>query len=99
MAALTISSASVGYAQENTEQSYEGVTLQIAHSVTDSNADSFQAEFDAFEEKYGCTIEVERLSSDADEMESVMQVRAATGNLPGYLAELCRRKAGSYVSR
>ena len=82
MAALTISSASVGYAQENTEQSYEGVTLQIAHSVTDSNADSFQAEFDAFEEKYGCTIEVERLSSDADEMESVMQVRAATGNLP-----------------
>ena len=46
MAALTISSASVGYAQENTEQSYEGVTLQIAHSVTDSNADSFQAEFE-----------------------------------------------------
>ena len=43
------------------------MTLHVAHSVTDSNADSFQAQFDAFEEKYGCEIEVERLSSDADE--------------------------------
>ena len=46
------------------------------------NADSFLAQFAAFEEKYGCKIEVEMLSSDADEMESVLQVRAATGNLP-----------------
>lgn len=64
------------------KDSYEGVTLQVAHSFSDSNADSFLAQFEAFEEKYGCTVEVEQLSSDADEMESVLQVRAATGNLP-----------------
>lgn len=64
------------------ENSYEGVTLQVAHNLTDSNADSFLAQFEKFEEKYGCTVEVEMLSSDADEMESVLQVRAATGNLP-----------------
>lgn len=69
-------------ASEAPDKSYEGVTLHVAHSVTDSNADSFQAQFDAFEEKYGCEIEVERLSSDADEMESILLVRAATGNLP-----------------
>ena len=69
-------------ASEAADKSYEGVTLHVAHSVTDSNADSFQAQFDAFEEKYGCEIEVERLSSDADEMESILLVRAATGNLP-----------------
>ncbi|MFT3982852.1 MAG: extracellular solute-binding protein [Lachnospiraceae bacterium] len=63
-------------------KSYEGVTLNIAHSVTDSTSDSFDAQFAAFEEKYGCNIEVEHLSSDADEMESVILVRAATGNLP-----------------
>ncbi|HJA67088.1 MAG TPA: ABC transporter substrate-binding protein [Candidatus Mediterraneibacter cottocaccae] len=64
------------------EESYEGVTLHVAHNLTDSNADSFLAQFAAFEEKYGCKVEVEMLSSDADEMESVLQVRAATGNLP-----------------
>ena len=64
------------------KNSYEGVTLQVAHNLTDSNADSFLAQFEKFEEKYGCTVEVEMLSSDADEMESVLQVRAATGNLP-----------------
>lgn len=70
--------------QENGEEeaSYEGVTLQVAHSMTDSNADSFLEQFKLFELKYGCKIEVERLSSDADEMESVLLVRAATGNLP-----------------
>lgn len=69
-------------ASEAPDKAYEGVTLHVAHNITDSNADSFQAQFDAFEEKYGCEIEVERLSSDADEMESVLLVRAATGNLP-----------------
>ena len=62
--------------------SYEGVTLQVAHNLTDSNADSFEEQFRIFEEKTGCKVEVERLSSDADEMESVLLVRAATGNLP-----------------
>lgn len=67
---------------EETEKSYEGVTLHVAHSYSDSNADSFLTQFEVFEEKYGCEVEVEVLSSDADEMESVLQVRAATGNLP-----------------
>lgn len=62
--------------------SLEGVTLQVAHNLTDSNADSFEEQFRVFEEKTGCKVEVERLSSDADEMESVLLVRAATGNLP-----------------
>lgn len=61
---------------------YEGMTLNVAHNMTDSNADSFLAQFKLFEELYGCTINVELLSTDADEMESVLQVRSATGNLP-----------------
>lgn len=71
-----------GKKTESGEKPYEGVTLHAAHNLTDSNADSFLAQFQAFEEKYGCEVEVEMLSSDADEMESVLQVRAATGNLP-----------------
>lgn len=73
---------STGAQSSSGEKSYEGVTLNVAHSYTDSNKDSFLAQFAAFEEKYGCKVEVEMLSADADEMESVLQVRAATGNLP-----------------
>lgn len=61
---------------------FEGETLTIAHRETSIYADALRAQFDAFEEKTGCTIEVEILAADADEAESVLLVRAATGNLP-----------------
>lgn len=80
--ASPVSESAAGSSEGEAEKSFQGVTLNIAHSVTDTNADSFQEQFDLFEQKYGCKIEVERLSSDADEMESVLLVRAATGNLP-----------------
>ncbi len=69
-------------AEQDGGKPYEGVTLQVAHNIVDSTADSFQEQFSLFEEKYGCKIEVERLSGNADEAENVLLVRAATGNLP-----------------
>lgn len=60
---------------------FEGRTLTIAHGHH-AYADAYNAQFAAFEEKYGCTIEVEMLSENADEQESLMLTRAATGTLP-----------------
>lgn len=60
---------------------FEGRTLTIAHGHH-AYADAYNAQFAAFEEKYGCTIEVEMLSENADEQETVMLTRAATGTLP-----------------
>lgn len=64
------------------DKPYEGQTLQLAHNFLDSTMDGFQAQFTAFEEKYGCKVEVELLAENADEAESVLLTRAATGNLP-----------------
>lgn len=64
------------------EASYSGITLNVAHGSTGDVSDAFDAQFAAFEQLSGCVVEIEHLSSNADEIESVIQVRAATGNLP-----------------
>lgn len=70
-------------AEENGEEaSYEGQTISLAHNVLNSSMDGLNAQFRAFEEKYGCKVEVELLAENADEAESVLLTRAATGNLP-----------------
>ena len=61
---------------------YEGRRITVAHRYTGANADAVRAEFDKFEELTGCKIDVEVLAADADEAESVLLIRAATGNLP-----------------
>ena len=61
---------------------FSGITLNVAHSTTGDVSDAFDAQFAAFEELTGAKIEVEHLSSNADESENTLQVRAATGNLP-----------------
>ncbi len=68
-------------AAEGDARPFEGRTLTIAHGHH-AYADAYNAQFAAFEEKYGCTIEVEMLSENADEQETVMLTRAATGTLP-----------------
>ena len=64
------------------EWDFSGITLNLAHSTTGDVSDAFDAQFAAFEELTGCKIEVEHLSSNADENENTILVRAATGNLP-----------------
>ena len=64
------------------EWDFSGITLNIAHSTTGEVGDALQAQFDAFEELTGCSIEVELLSSDSEESVYTLEVRAATGNLP-----------------
>lgn len=63
-------------------KTYEGRSITVAHRMTGVGADALRAEFDVFEKKTGCKIEVEILAADADEAESVLLIRAATGNLP-----------------
>ena len=70
-------------AEADGQKGFEGMTLTIAQNNIDtSTGEAIRAEFDAFSEKYGCTIELEILSANADEAENVMLTRAATGNLP-----------------
>ena len=69
-------------AEASGEWDFSGITLNLAHSTTGDVSDAFDAQFALFEEMTGCEIEVEHLSSNADESENTIQVRAATGNLP-----------------
>ena len=70
-------------AESDGQKGFDGMTLTIAQTNIDpSTGEAIRAEFDAFSEKYGCTIELEILSANADEAENVMLTRAATGNLP-----------------
>ena len=62
---------------------FEGKTLNVAHRNTGPEGDAMQAQYDAFEELTGCNIEVEVLAANADEAESVLLIRAATGNQIG----------------
>lgn len=71
-----------GTAAAGDSMDFSGVTLNIAHSTTGEVGDALQAQFDAFEEMTGCTIEVEMLSSNTEESVYTLEVRAATGNLP-----------------
>ena len=61
---------------------FEGKVLHVAHRNTGPEGDAMQAQYNAFEELTGCKIDVEVLATNADEAESVLLVRAATGNLP-----------------
>lgn len=69
-------------AEETSERPLEGRTIQLAHNMADSTVDAVNAQFAAFEEKTGCKVEVEILAESADEAESILLTRAATGNLP-----------------
>lgn len=69
-------------AEESNKLDFSGITVNIAHSTVGEVGDALQAQFDAFEEMTGCTIEVEKLSSDSEESVYALEVRAATGNLP-----------------
>ena len=81
---------------ENPEsRSFEGVTLNIAHSTTGEVGDALQAQFDAFSELTGCKIEVELLSSNSEESVYTLEVRAATGNLP----DLFQSSIGAQLDR
>lgn len=61
---------------------FEGKTLHVAIRNTGPEGDAMKAQYEAFEAKTGAKIEVEVLAADADEAESVLLIRAATGNLP-----------------
>lgn len=63
------------------EVSFEGRSISIA-MAGDDNVNSFQAQIDAFCEKYGCEVDVELLSGDANENTNTLFLRAATGALP-----------------
>jgi len=67
--------------QPEEENPYAGKTLTFMMSMSDSNAtDAYYAQIAAFEEKYGCTVEVEAIPG-GDEGENLKRVRLATGNL------------------
>lgn len=60
---------------------FEGKTLTFMMSMSESNAtDAYNAQIAAFEEKYGCTVEVEAIPH-GDEGENIKLVRLATGTL------------------
>lgn len=61
--------------------SFEGRTLQLAHNDA-TNLEAIAAQIAAFEAKYNCKVEVELLAENADEAESLLLTRAATGTLP-----------------
>ncbi|MDO5422705.1 MAG: ABC transporter substrate-binding protein [Eubacteriales bacterium] len=63
-------------------QDFSGITLTLAYNTSGDVADAFLEQFAAFEALTGCTVEVEKLASDASESDSMMQIRAATGELP-----------------
>ncbi len=64
------------------EESFAGKTLTMSISMGDSNAvDAYYAQIEAFEEKYGCTVDVEAIPG-GDEGENLTRVRLATGGLP-----------------
>ena len=81
-AAETGNGTEAAESQAEGEWNFEGVTLNLAHATTGEVGDAFLAQFEAFEELTGATIEVEMLSADPDEQVSTLSVRAATGNLP-----------------
>ena len=78
----TESASAAAETDSSGEWDFSGITLNIAHSTTGEVGDALQAQFDAFEELTGCSIEVELLSSDSEESVYTLEVRAATGNLP-----------------
>ena len=63
------------------EESFEGKTLTLLMNLNDnSNADAAYAQIAAFEQKYGCTVDVEA-APGSDEGENLKRVRLATGGL------------------
>lgn len=60
---------------------FEGKTLTMMMSMSESNAtDAYYAQIAAFEEKYGCKVDVEAIQH-GDEGENLKLVRLATGTL------------------
>ena len=60
---------------------FEGKTLTMMMSMSESNAtDAYYAQIAAFEEKYGCKVDVEAIPH-GDEGENLKLVRLATGTL------------------
>ena len=60
---------------------FEGKTLTMMMSMSESNAtDAYYAQIAAFEEKYGCEVDVEAIPH-GDEGENLKLVRLATGTL------------------
>lgn len=75
------SSGEAAPAETTEDASFEGKTLTFMMSMSESNAtDGYYAQIAAFEEKYGCTVEVEAIPG-GDEGENIKLVRLATGGL------------------
>lgn len=75
--------------EESGDTSFEGKTLTLMMSMSESNAtDGYYAQIEAFEQKYGCTVEVESIPG-GDEGENIKLVRLATGGLADiYMASI-----------
>ena len=67
--------------QPDPEASYEGRTISMAFTSTEFN-DAYLAQIAAFEEKYGCKVDVEILSSDSNEATNSIILRSSMGELP-----------------
>ncbi len=78
-----------GVLATDSEESFEGKTLTMIMHMSENEATlGYQAQIAAFEEKYGCTVDVEALPG-GDEGENIKLVRLATGNLPDiYMASI-----------
>jgi len=77
---LILSASSIALAEE---ASYEGRSISIAWDTCELDA-AFQAEIDAFCEKYGCEVEVELIASDAT---NPYNIRAVNGTLPDVMRQ------------
>lgn len=102
-AALTIAmvgtllggSVNVWAENENTDGSFEGKTLTMLLELSDgASVDGTYAQIKAFEEKYGCTVEVEEISG-GDEGENIRMVRLSTGTL----ADVFTHNIGSNMAK
>ena len=92
-ATITIGAYSGFAFAEADDISFEGRSISIAFESSEVN-DGYQAEIDAFCEKYGCEIDVEILSGDATEANNTLYLRAATGNLP----DISKMSVGSLIN-
>lgn len=65
----------------DSQSSFEGETLNLLMPQSGSDREAIYAQIDAFEEKYGVTVNLEEVP-DGDEGENIMKVRIATDAMP-----------------
>ena len=99
--ALALAGAVLGsslgvYAEDQTEEkSFEGKTLTMLLELSDgASVEGTYAQIAAFEEKYGCTVDVEEISG-GDEGENIRMVRLSTGTL----ADVFTHNIGSNMAK